>query len=79
MSQIDARRQRGKEIEEHLISIHLEPWFSRIQMSKEDYEEKSELAFCPYCAHLLKRPYWESRYNGFKGRCKSCEVIWNLS
>jgi hypothetical protein len=79
MSQVDARRQRGKEMEEHLSSIHLEPWFSRIQMSEEDYEGEYELSFCPYCTHRLERPYWEPRYNGVRGRCKSCAVIWNLS
>ena len=78
MSDVDARRQRGKEIEEHLSSIHLKSWFARIQMSEEDYEEEYEIAFCSYCGHLLERPYWESRYNGVKGKCKSCEVIWNL-
>ena len=78
MPQINVPRKRGKEIEEHLSSIHLEPWFSRIKMSEEDYEE-NEKAFCSYCGHLLERPYWESRYNGVKGRCKSCKVIWNLS
>jgi hypothetical protein len=48
-------------------------------MSEEDYEGEYELSFCPYCTHLLERPYWEPRYNGVRGRCKSCAVIWNLS
>ena len=72
--------ERGKNIEEHLSSIHLEPWFSRIRQSEKDNDEDEyQIAFCSYCDSLLERPYWESRYNGINGRCKSCEVIWNLS
>ena len=72
--------KRGKIIAEHLSSIHLEPWFSRIQLAKEDYEDDEyEISFCSYCGKLLERPYWESKYKGVRGRCKSCEVVWNLS
>lgn len=80
MSHVAVPNERGKEIEEHLSSIHLEPWFSRVQMSDEDFEgDEFEMAFCPYCEKLLEKPYWELQYGGVRGRCSSCEVIWNLT
>ena len=80
MSQISIKNTRGKELEEHLISIHLEPWSSRIKMSEEDFESNEyEMTFCPYCEKLLERPHWGKKYNGIRGRCKDCNVIWNLS
>ena len=79
MSQIVSSKisNRSKEIADHLNSVNLEHWFSKDRKPEKD--EKYEIFFCPYCEQLLERPYWESRYNGIKGRCKSCEVVWNLS
>ena len=80
MSQIivpDKISKRGKDIEEHLSSGYLEPWYSKIKRS-EKYES-SEIDICPYCDQRLDRPYWDPQYNGIRGKCLSCEVIWNLS
>ena len=73
----DKISKRGKDIEEYLGSRYLEPWFSKIRRTEKD--EEYEITFCPYCSQLLERPYWESRYNGIRGRCNTCDVIWNLS
>ena len=80
MSQIiasDTISKRGKDIEEHLSSGYLEPWFSKIRRSEKD--EESEIDICPYCDQQLERPYWEPQYNGIRGKCSTCEVVWNLS
>jgi hypothetical protein len=73
----DKISKRSKDIEEYLGSRYLEPWFSKTRSSEKD--EEYEITFCPYCLRLLERPYWESRYNGIRAKCKTCEVIWNLS
>jgi hypothetical protein len=73
----DKISKRGKDIEEYLGSRYLEPWFSKTRSSEKD--EEYEIIFCLYCLQLLERLYWESRYNGIRGRCNTCEVIWNLS
>jgi len=80
MSQIirsDITSERGKEIEKHLSSVSLDPWFSKIRQSKKD--EESEMNICSYCDQHLERQYWEPRYNGIKAKCKDCNVIWNLT
>ncbi|MDH3395079.1 MAG: hypothetical protein OEL52_02875 [Nitrosopumilus sp.] len=69
--------KRGKDIEEYLSSRYSEPWVSKARRSEID--EGHEISFCPYCDQQLERPYWESRYNGIRGRCLTCEVVWNLS
>ena len=73
----DKISKRGKDIEEYLGSRYSEPWFSKTRSSEKD--EEYEITFCPYCLQHLERPYWESRYNGIRAKCKACEVIWNLS
>jgi len=73
----DKISKRGKDIEEYLGSRYLEPWFSKTRRSEKN--EEYEMTFCPYCLQLLERPYWESRYNRIRAKCKTCEVIWNLS
>lgn len=72
--------KRGKEIEEHLSSVNLGPWFFRIRISEKQKKDKEyEMDICPYCDQQLERSYWEPRYNGFRGKCNTCEVTWNLS
>jgi len=73
----DKISKRGKDIEEYLGSRYLESWFSKIRRTEKD--EEYEITFCPYYLQLLERSYWESRYNGIRVKCKTCEVIWNLS
>ena len=78
MSQIivsDKIYKRGKDIEEYLGSRYSEPWFSKTRSSEKN--EKYETTFCPYYFKLLERPYWESRYNGIRAKCKACEVIYH--
>jgi len=73
----DKISKRGKDIQEYLSSAYSEPWFSKTRRSEKD--ETSEIDICPYCDQQLERSYWEPRYNGIRGKCRTCEVIWNLS
>ena len=73
----DKISKRSKDIEEYLGSRYLEPWFLKTRSSEKD--EEYEITFCPYYSQFLERPYWKSLYNGITERCKTCEVIWNLS
>ncbi len=79
MSQIiesEKTSKRGKDIE-YLSSIYSEPWFSKTKKPKKDEEYESDI--CSYGNQQLEKPYWESRYNGIRGKCNTCKVIWNLS
>jgi len=58
------RSDRGKEIEEHLRLVSMEPWFLKTRRTGKD--EASEIDICTYCDQQLERPYWEPRYKGIK-------------
>ena len=73
----DEISEQSKKIENHLNSVNIEPWFSRNRKSQA--YENEEIDICPQCENFLEKPYWESRYNGIQGRCKKCEITWNLS
>ena len=68
--------KRGDAIQDHLNSVSLDAWLQKRRKSKD---RNSEIDVCPYCDQHLERPYWEPKYNGIRGKCNTCEVVWNLS
>jgi hypothetical protein len=51
----------------------------KTKLNEKEQKKGYEIARCFYCNQDLQQPYWEPRYNGFKGKCNRCEVTWNLS
>lgn len=49
-------------------------FFSKNKVVHKNINEH-ELVECPICNRKIK-PYWESRYNGVRGTCKTCKVNW---